>query len=81
MKSAANNLSYNRGGVVIGKSAGVAAQRNRLRRVVMDFFQNNPGFIKKTNNSKDFVIFVGAKAMRGGFEDLNEELKTYGQLF
>ena len=81
MKSAINNLSYNRGGVIIGKSAGKAAQRNRLRRIVMEFFQKTPGFSKKTNINKDFVILVGAKAAENMPDMLSKELKTYGQLF
>ncbi len=81
MKSAANNLVYNRGGVVIGKSVGVAAQRNRLKRSVMGIFQSSRSFMDKTTSGKDFVIFVGSNAIKGGFSGLNEELRTYGKLF
>jgi ribonuclease P protein component len=81
MKFAANSLSYNRGGVIIGKSAGVAAQRNRLRRVIMELFQNNPNFSKKTAVGKDFIILVGTKASENNSDSLNKELETYGKLF
>jgi ribonuclease P protein component len=81
MKFTTNNLSYNRGGVIVGKSVGGAVERNKLRRIVMDFFKNNPNFIKRTTTGKDFVILVGAKAIENKLDDLNEELKTYGQLF
>jgi ribonuclease P protein component len=81
MKLATNNLSYNRGGVIIGKSVGGASQRNSLRRMVVTFFQSSPGFMKKTNNGRDFVVLVGSKVLDSKLDDLNKELKTYGQLF
>lgn len=81
MKSATNNLSYNRGGVVIGKSVGVAAQRNKLRRTIMDFLYSNGSFMKKIASGKDFVFLVGPNAIKSGFSELNKELETYGKLF
>lgn len=80
MKSATNSLSYNRGGVVIGKSVGKAVKRNEIRRVVMDFFRNNGNFMKAGIDGKDFVIFVGAGTTIDKL-DISKELKAYGRLF
>ena len=79
MKFTANNLTYNRGGAIIGKSAGMAAQRNKLRRAIMGFFQNNSNFMEKATVGMDFVVLVGANAIKSGSDEINKELKTYGQ--
>ncbi|MCL4405453.1 MAG: ribonuclease P protein component [Patescibacteria group bacterium] len=80
MKYAANNLPHNRGGVVISRSVGKAVERNRLRRVIMNFLSSNPNFLKG-GTGRDFVFFVGSKAATEKQTNLSKELKTYGQLF
>jgi ribonuclease P protein component len=79
MKSAANNLSYNRGGVIVGKSSGGATERNKIRRMIMNLFQNSLPESKK--EGKDFVILVGPNTKGSKVEVLKKELETYGNVF
>lgn len=79
MKIAANNLQYDRGGVIVGKSSGGAAERNKIRRVIMDFFQKR--LSQENGTGKDFVILVGPKVSESKTSILRKELESYGELF
>lgn len=81
-KRSPNNISYNRAGVITPKSAGSAAQRNALRRLIMRFFEKAPRFWGKSiTGGTDFVIIVSAGTGKRPLEGLKQELKNYGKLF
>lgn len=81
-KTAPNNVSYNRLGVIIGKSSGSAVERNRLRRTISSFFEKNPGFLlKQQAKGKDIVIIASPSAGKLNSKELREEISNYGKLF
>lgn len=81
-KIAPNNLSINRLGIIIGKAAGSAAERNRLKRVIMTFFGDKKAFWEKTaNKGKDVVVVVSADVASQSIGALKQELEKYGSIF
>ena len=81
-KAVKNDLAYNRLGVITGRAVGSAVSRNRLRRMIMDFFRGNCGFWEKTKeNGHDVVIIIAPRTGETAKHELTEELKNYGRLF
>ena len=81
-KVAPNNVSYNRVGVIIGRSMGSAVKRNKLRRVIMAFFGNQRGFWDNSpEKNKDIVIVVASGAASLTRTELKQELEKYVRIF
>jgi len=81
VRSAPNNLSFNRLGAVIGKRVfGSAVKRNGLKRKIFTVFALKPDFFKEGREGRDFVFFAkpGVRNLTG--EKLLEQINQYVQL-
>lgn len=66
-----NKLGTCRLGITASKKAGGAVQRNRIKRIVREFFRINRCFL---SNSKDYIIIAGRRASQLGYREVKEEL-------
>jgi len=67
-----NNLSLKRLGIAVGKGVGPAVKRNRVKRLVREFFRLNKGELP---GSHDFVITAKEGAADLDYWEAAEELK------
>ncbi len=67
-----NSLLYRRLGITIGKRVGSAVQRNRLKRLIREFFRQNREVLP---GSSDLVITAKEGAASLNFWQVSEELK------
>ncbi|MBI5967844.1 MAG: ribonuclease P protein component [Deltaproteobacteria bacterium] len=67
-----NNLPYRRLGITVGKHVGPAVKRNRLKRLMREFYRLNKGGLP---GSSDFVIMAKEGAAGLNFWQMSEELK------
>jgi len=68
----ANILPHQRLGITIGKKIGSAVQRNRLKRLIREFFRLNKAALPR---SSDLVITAKEGAASLNFWQVLEELK------
>ncbi|MBI5809623.1 MAG: ribonuclease P protein component, partial [Deltaproteobacteria bacterium] len=71
----ANGLDRARLGISIGVAAGGAVERNRIKRLVREFFRLNKGR-DAIPHSSDIVISVKKRTDLAGYRDVEEELKA-----
>ncbi len=67
-----NGLPHRRLGITIGKNIGSAVRRNRLKRLIREFFRQNKG---RLPGSSDLVITAKEGAAGLNFWQVSEELK------
>ncbi len=67
-----NNLPYRRLGITVGRKIGSAVQRNRLKRLIREFFRLNK---ESFPASSDLVITAKEGAANLNFWQVSEELK------
>jgi ribonuclease P protein component len=67
-----NGLPCRRLGITVGKNVGSAVQRNRLKRLIREFFRLNKEGLP---SSSDLVITAKEGAAKLNFWRLSEELK------
>ncbi len=67
-----NNLSYRRLGITVGKQVGSAVERNRLKRLIREFFRLNRDTLP---GSSDLVIVAREGAAGLSYWQVAEELK------
>lgn len=67
-----NSLSHRRLGITVGKRVGPAVKRNRLKRLIREFFRQNKGALPAFS---DFVITAKEGAAVLNFWQVSEELK------
>ena len=67
-----NDLPHRRLGITVGKIVGSAVQRNRLRRLIREFYRQNKGLMP---GSSDLVITAKEGAASLNFWQVFEELK------
>ena len=67
-----NGLPQRRLGITVGKNIGSAARRNRLKRLIREFFRQNKGSLP---GSSDLVITAREGAAGLNFWQVSEELK------
>ena len=67
-----NGLSHSRLGVTVGKRIGSAVQRNRVKRLVREFFRLNKDALP---GSSDLVVMAREGAGSLNFWQVSEELK------
>jgi ribonuclease P protein component len=67
-----NSLSHRRLGITVGKRVGPAVKRNRLKRLIREFFRQNKGALPALS---DFVITAKEGAAVLNFWQVSEELK------
>jgi len=67
-----NSLPHRRLGITVGKIIGSAVQRNRLKRLIREFFRQNKGLLP---GSLDLVITAKEGAASLDFWQVSEELK------
>ncbi len=67
-----NSLTHRRLGITVGKRIGPAVQRNRLKRLIREFFRQNREVLP---GSSDLVITAKEGAAGLNFWQVSEELK------
>ena len=67
-----NRLSLRRLGITVGKRVGTAVERNRLKRLIREFFRLNKEALL---HSSDFVIIGKEGAAKLNFWQVSKELK------
>jgi ribonuclease P protein component len=67
-----NSQALRRLGITVGKHVGTAVKRNRLKRLIREFFRLNKGALPA---SSDFVITAKEGAAGLNFWQVSEELK------
>lgn len=67
-----NRLSLRRLGITVGKRVGIAVERNRLKRIIREFFRLNKEALLP---SSDFVITGKEGAAKLNFWQVSKELK------
>lgn len=67
-----NDQPYSRLGVAVGKRVGSAVERNRIKRLVREFFRLHKGFLSP---STDFVVAAKEGAASLSYLEVAEELK------
>ncbi|MDH3973989.1 MAG: ribonuclease P protein component [Deltaproteobacteria bacterium] len=68
-----NDKGLRRLGITASKKTGGAVQRNRVKRLVREFFRLNR---KRLADNRDYIIIAGRGAWRLSFSDVKEELKS-----
>jgi ribonuclease P protein component len=66
-----NGLIIARLGITVNRRIGNAARRNRIKRLIREFFRLNKESFQK---GYDFVVIANRGAHDLGFKDINEEL-------
>lgn len=66
-----NNLSFSRIGITVSRKVGNAVRRNRVKRVVREFFRLNKAKIEK---GIDIVVIAKREAVGIGFSEVSLEL-------
>jgi ribonuclease P protein component len=67
-----NRLPHRRLGVTVGKRIGSAVQRNRVKRLIREFFRLNKEALP---GSSDVIVMAKAGAASLNFRQVSEELK------
>ncbi|MDO8955703.1 MAG: ribonuclease P protein component [Deltaproteobacteria bacterium] len=67
-----NRQFLRRLGITVGKRVGAAVERNRLKRLIREFFRLNKGALL---SSSDFVIIAKEGAAKLNFWQVSKELK------
>jgi ribonuclease P protein component len=67
-----NSFPYRRLGITVGKHVGSAVKRNRVKRLIREFFRLNRGELPA---SADFVIGAKEGAADLNFRQVSDELK------
>jgi len=67
-----NSFPHRRLGITVGKHVGSAVKRNRVKRLIREFFRLNKGRLPA---STDFVIIAKAGATGLNFWQVSDELK------
>jgi ribonuclease P protein component len=70
-----NGLDHSRFGLSVGKRVGGAVVRNRVKRLLREFFRHNRDIIEDALGGHT-DLFISAKSADGlkGYEDLSREL-------
>jgi ribonuclease P protein component len=68
-----NNLKINRFGVTASKKIGGAVKRNRIKRLIREFFRINRD---KFSSSTDFVFIAGRASYLLDYQAVSKELLT-----
>ena len=66
-----NNEGLFRLGITASKKTGVAVQRNRIKRLVREFFRLNKALL---TDSTDYIFIAGKDAWRLSFFEMKREL-------
>jgi len=67
-----NKLSYRRLGITVGKQIGSAVKRNRVKRLIREFFRLHKGLLP---GSSDIVVTAKEGAACLNFWQVSDELK------
>jgi ribonuclease P protein component len=68
-----NNKDIRRLGLVVGRKAGGAVSRNRIKRLIREFFRLNR---EKMPESSDLIVVAKEKIEIKGYHEVFEELKV-----
>ncbi|UCD71339.1 MAG: ribonuclease P protein component [Syntrophobacterales bacterium] len=68
-----NDRDTRRLGLVVGKKVGGAVSRNRIKRLIREFFRINQGRIPE---SSDLIVLAKEKIEIQGYREVFEELKV-----
>ena len=68
-----NDKETKRLGLVVGRKVGGAVSRNRIKRLVREFFRLNKG---KMPESSDLIVLAKEKIEVDGYREVFEELKV-----
>jgi len=71
IRYARNDLLVSRIGVTASKKIGGAVKRNRVKRLVREFFRSNRSRLR---NSTDFVFIAGKDSWSLSYDTLRDEL-------
>ena len=66
-----SDFNLHRLGITASKKTGNSVKRNRIKRVIREFFRLNR---KSLGSVKDIIIIAGRDASRLGYEEVREEL-------
>jgi len=67
-----NDKDSKRLGLVVGRKVGGAIARNRIKRLIREFFRLNKG---KMPDSSDFIVLAKENIEIKGYQEVFEELK------
>ncbi len=68
-----NDKDTKRLGLVVGRRVGQAVLRNRIKRLIREFFRLNKGRIPE---SSDLIVLAKEKIKIRGYQEIFEELKV-----
>lgn len=68
-----NNKDVKRLGLVVGRKVGGAVSRNRIKRLIREFFRLNN---EKMPESSDLIIVAKENIDIKGYQEVSEELKV-----
>ncbi len=66
-----NDLNVHRLGITASKKTGNAVKRNRIKRILREFFRLNRGSL---GSCKDIIIIAGKGSFRLGYKEVQGEL-------
>lgn len=82
IKTAPNNLGYNRFGVVISKGRiKLATQRNLTKRAILDFFKKTSRGVSLNVPTHDYLIIINPGRGKIEKREIIEELEKNGRNF